>query len=267
MVAFYGYATYLMSPINRMTFAVTKAMQAHVAAANITRLLRLEPDIGPGPDCRTGPMPGSPARLADPDSGLVVPARGLTAVVCSAGDAIALSDRLGRYVRFRPRPMTASRWRRCRWPGFASGSWSPPLTRTCSPGRCDVSSIRPAGWTGSDDDELLWAAVDAAAARDIIEALPDQFDTSVAAGGREFSGGQQQRLRLARALMADPEVLILIDPTSAVDAHTESLMAAGIARLRQRPRHRRVHHQHPAAEPGRSGGPGHRRHGSGRGEP
>jgi ABC-type multidrug transport system fused ATPase/permease subunit len=43
----------------------------------------------------------------------------------------------------------------------------------------------------------------------------------------------QQRLRLVRALMADPEVLILIDPTSAVDAHTETRMAAGIARLRQ----------------------------------
>jgi ABC-type multidrug transport system fused ATPase/permease subunit len=55
----------------------------------------------------------------------------------------------------------------------------------------------------------------------------------MAAGGREFSGGQQQRLRLARALMADPEVLILIDPTSAVDANTENKMAEGIARLRR----------------------------------
>jgi ABC-type multidrug transport system fused ATPase/permease subunit len=58
--------------------------------------------------------------------------------------------------------------------------------------------------------------------------------SSVAAWGQGFSGGQQQRLRLVRALMADPEVLILIDPTSAVDANTESKMATGIARLRQR---------------------------------
>ena len=94
--------------------------------------------------------------------------------------------------------------------------------------------LDPAGRlnNGTNETEALWTALDAAAARDIIEALPGRLDTRTAAGGREFSGGQQQRLRLARALMADPEILILIDPTSAVDAHTESRMAAGIARLR-----------------------------------
>ncbi|MBC3840773.1 ABC transporter ATP-binding protein [Streptacidiphilus sp. 4-A2] len=66
MVAFYGYATYLILPLNRMTFAVTTAMQGHVAAENVTRLLTLEPDLAPGPPA--GPMPG-PGVLADPDSG------------------------------------------------------------------------------------------------------------------------------------------------------------------------------------------------------
>jgi ABC-type multidrug transport system fused ATPase/permease subunit len=230
MVAFYGYTTYLTSPISRMTFAVTKAMQAHVAAANITRLLRLEPDIGPGPAAAA--MPGGPAVLADPDSGLLVPARGFTAVVSSGGDAIALSDRLGRYADsgatyagqpLARLPLAGIRERILVTPVDAH-LFAGPLRRELDPaGRLDDS--------GSDD--LLWAAVDAAAARDIIEALPDRFGTSVAEGGRTFSGGQQQRLRLVRALMADPDVLILVDPTSAVDAHTESLMAAGIARLRR----------------------------------
>ena len=230
MVAFFGYATYLVSPVNRMTSAVSMAMQAHVAAANVTRLLRTEPDIGPGPEQATMPGPGA---LADPDSGLVVPARGLTAVVCSAGDAVALSERLGRYSdsdasydgrRLADLPLAGVRERILVTPGDAY-LFAGPLRRELDP--ADRLTVADAG------DDLLWESVDAAAARDVIEALPDRADTSVAAGGREFSGGQQQRLRLARALLADPEVLILIDPTSAVDANTENKMAEGIAWLRR----------------------------------
>ncbi|HUN32699.1 MAG TPA: ABC transporter ATP-binding protein [Trebonia sp.] len=227
MVAFYAYAAFLVLPINRMTYAVSRAMQAHVAAASITRLLRMPPDIEPG--LEVAAMPGAGA-LADPDSGLTVPAHGLTAIASTAGDAVALADRLGRYtdsgVTYDGWPLASLPLRGVRERILVATPdahlFAGPLRRELDPaGRLDGS------------DAPLWAAIDAAAARDIIEALPDQLDTSVAAAGREFSGGQRQRLRLARALMADPELLILIDPTSAVDAHTESLMAAGIARLRQ----------------------------------
>jgi ABC-type multidrug transport system fused ATPase/permease subunit len=230
LVAFLGYATYLVSPVSRMTFAVSKAMQAHVAADNVTRLLRMTPELGPGPD--DVPMPG-PGVLADPDSGLVVPARGLTAVVCSGGDAVALADRLGRYsdsgTTYNGRPLAALplagvRERILVTPGDAY-LFAGVLRRELDP----ADRLAAAG----PDDALLWQTIDAAAARDIIESPPGQLGAVMAAGGREFSGGQQQRLRLARALMADPEVLILIDPTSAVDANTENVMAAGIARLRR----------------------------------
>jgi len=190
----------------------------------------MKPDIGPGPD--EVPMPG-PGVLADPDSGLVVPARGLTAVVCSAGDAVALPDRLGRYsdsgTTYDGRPLAALPLAGVRERILVTAGdaylFAGVLRRELDP------ADRLAG--ADPDDHLLWEAVDAAAARDIIEALPGQAGTIMAAGGREFSGGQQQRLRLARALMADPEVLILIDPTSAVDANTENKMAEGIARLRR----------------------------------
>jgi ABC-type multidrug transport system fused ATPase/permease subunit len=201
-----------------------------VAADNVTRLLRMTPELGPGP--ADVPMPG-PGALADPDSGLVVPARGLTAVVCSGGDAVALADRLGRYrdsgATYDGRPLAALplagvRMRILVTPGDAY-LFAGVLRRELDP------ADRLAG--AGPADALLWQAIDAAAARDIVESLPDQLGAVMAAGGREFSGGQQQRLRLARALMADPEVLILIDPTSAVDANTENVMAAGIARLRR----------------------------------
>ncbi|RVX44642.1 ABC-type bacteriocin/lantibiotic exporter with double-glycine peptidase domain [Nonomuraea polychroma] len=82
------------------------------------------------------------------------------------------------------------------------------------------------------DDERMREALYTACAEDIIEALPDGLDTWVAEAGREFSGGQQQRLRLVRALLADPEVLILVEPTSAVDAHSEARIAERLTRSR-----------------------------------
>ncbi|WP_327298830.1 MULTISPECIES: ABC transporter ATP-binding protein [unclassified Streptomyces] len=228
MVAFYGYATYLVMPINRITFAVSKAMQGHVAAANVIRLLRTEPEVGPGPE--SGAVPGTGV-LADPDSGLRVPAGGLTAVVCSADDSAVLADRLGRYVEsgatYAGQPLA----------GLPLAGVRERILVTTTDEHLFAGALRrelnPAGSGSDPSDDQLWAAVDAAAARDVVEALPEGLDSQVSAGGREFSGGQQQRLRLARALMADPEVLVLVDPTSAVDANTESRMAEGIECLRR----------------------------------
>ena len=261
LVAFYGYAAFLSSPINRMTGAVSWAMQAHVAAANVIRLLRTDPDIGPGLEAAV--MPGSDAGpdsgldygsdsglLADPDSGLVVPARGITAVVCAADDAVTLADRLGRYVdsgatylgqALAELPLAGIR-ERILVSTVDAHLFAGQLRRELDPaGRLASSGDSGSEDSGSGDpgcddcgsDKPLWAAVDAASARDVIETLPDRLDASMGTGGHGFSGGQQQRLRLVRALMADPDVLILIDPTSAVDAHTESRMAEGMARLRQ----------------------------------
>jgi ABC-type multidrug transport system fused ATPase/permease subunit len=57
---------------------------------------------------------------------------------------------------------------------------------------------------------------------DVVDALPDGLATDLPERGRSLSGGQRQRLALARSLVADPDVLILDEPTSAVDAHTEA---------------------------------------------
>lgn len=75
-------------------------------------------------------------------------------------------------------------------------------------------------------------AVYAADASDVIDALPDGYGEVLSERGRSISGGQRQRLLLARALTLDPEVLVLDEPTSAVDAHTESRIARRVAALR-----------------------------------
>jgi putative ABC transport system ATP-binding protein len=72
----------------------------------------------------------------------------------------------------------------------------------------------------------------AAAADDVVEAHPDGLDHRLTDGGANLSGGQRQRIALARALAGDPPVLVLHDPTTAVDPVTEEAIAGGIARLR-----------------------------------
>jgi ABC-type multidrug transport system fused ATPase/permease subunit len=80
-------------------------------------------------------------------------------------------------------------------------------------------------WGRARDDAELLAAVAVANAEDVLDALPGGLDEPVEERGRSFSGGQRQRLILARALLADAELLVLVEPTSAVDAHTEARIA------------------------------------------
>lgn len=85
------------------------------------------------------------------------------------------------------------------------------------------------------------AALSAAQCDDVLAALaqaspePDRepLDTRITERGRSLSGGQRQRLALARSLLTDPDTLVLDEPTSAVDSHTEARVAAGVKALRQ----------------------------------
>ncbi|RSN22017.1 multidrug ABC transporter ATP-binding protein [Streptomyces sp. WAC 05977] len=82
---------------------------------------------------------------------------------------------------------------------------------------------------GRSADEALAAS----AADEVAAALPDGTATAVTERGRSLSGGQRQRVALARALAADAPVLVVHDPTTAVDTVTEARIATGLARLRR----------------------------------
>ena len=95
-------------------------------------------------------------------------------------------------------------------------------------------------FSGTIKDNLRWGNPDAtdeemehacrlACAHDFITAFPDGYDTHIEQGGKNVSGGQKQRLCIARALLKKPKVLILDDSTSAVDTHTDAMIRKAFA--------------------------------------
>ena len=81
-------------------------------------------------------------------------------------------------------------------------------------------------------DDTLWGACRAAGAAEFLERMPKGLDTEVGQGGVNFSGGQKQRLCIARTLLKHPKVLIFDDATSAVDTATEAGIRTTLAELR-----------------------------------
>jgi ATP-binding cassette, subfamily B, putative efflux pump len=80
-------------------------------------------------------------------------------------------------------------------------------------------------------DEMLWQALESANLRDFVEQLPNGLDTIVGERGVKISGGQRQRLALARAFVKDSKIVILDEPTSAVDSESENQIHEGMERL------------------------------------
>ena len=77
-------------------------------------------------------------------------------------------------------------------------------------------------------DEELWAALEVAQGRDFVEAMPDKLDSPIAQGGTNVSGGQRQRLSIARALLRQPTIYVFDDSFSALDLATEARLRAAL---------------------------------------
>jgi ABC-type multidrug transport system fused ATPase/permease subunit len=228
LVAFYGYAAFLVIPLRVAAEAVDKVTRALVGAQRMLAIMRIDQLVAEPDEPAAAPEPG--ALLADARSGLVVEAGVLTCVVTPGADEGArLADRLGRFtddglVTLGGEPVSEIPLAELRRRVVVSETdpllFSGPLREELDP------------WGRASDEQLL-AAIAVANAEDVLDSLPEGLDGHMEERGRSFSGGQRQRLVLARALLADAEILVLVEPTSAVDAHTEARIARRLREARR----------------------------------
>lgn len=230
LISFYGFSAFLVIPLRTLTETARKWTSGFVAMRRFIRVMtllreRAEPaaalsvsDLDPSGD------------LVDTITGVRIPAGKLTAVACDDPDvADAIADRLGGYRdhsrtligdtaldRFSDNALRESILVQDKDPVLLSGTLA-ALFEVPSTGRVAVAD-----------------AISAASADDILDSLEGDGMTAVLVErGRTLSGGQRQRLALARSLVADTPVLVLDEPTSAVDAHTEARIAANIGGIRR----------------------------------
>ena len=229
LVSFYGYAAFLLAPMRIATDVADRFTRGLVAAQRILNVLRLEPLLPQASRPVAVPRDGD---LTDTTSGLTVHAGEFVVVAASDPvEASALADRLGRHVD----PTDGDEVSLAGVPLRAMAL--DDVRRTVLVGDKD-----PRLFAGSLRDQLdphrqatapsLQGAIDAAVAHDAIEAVPDGIDGLIDERALGISGGQRQRLALIRALLADARILILDEPTSAVDAYTESQIAAALPEYR-----------------------------------
>ena len=222
LIAFYGWAAFLVLPLRTFTEAADKFTRAHVAVVRLLRLLGATPGLSWGSRV-DWPHGGA---IRDGRTGLVVPGEGMTVVACADNDEGArLADRLGRYdaadVTVAGKPLAEFSQDTVRRHVLVVDSEAALFGGRL---RDELDPLRQ--HTDADLDRALMVAD----AREIVDGLPEGLETVVGERGRSLSGGQRQRVVLARSVLADPDVLVLVDPTSAVDAHTEMRIAE---RLRQ----------------------------------
>ena len=268
LITFYGYTAYLSWPLWVFTNSVQDYTRAIVGARRLSRLLEVTPaagslverlDLDPA---TARPVSGN---LVDTGSGLRLEEGRMTALVCPDPEVSAeLATRLGRFTDSGPtvtlagRPLATMPLGQVRASIVVSGATAQLFTGTLREaldvrggpdpqpaGVTDLVRAEAERTTGADvdqqvraqerdmpgDDRLL-EAIEIADAGDVLTSLSEGLAGMITEKGRSLSGGQRQRVALARALLTEAPTLVLIEPTSALDSHTEARVAAQVHRAR-----------------------------------
>ena len=268
LITFYGYTAYLSWPLWVFTNSVQDYTRAAVGARRLSHLLEVTPaagslverlDLDPA---AAHPVSGD---LVDTGSGLRLEEGRMTALVCPDPEvSAALATRLGRFTDSGPtvtlagRPLTTMPLEQVRASVVVAGATAQLFTGTLREAldvrggpdpqpasREDLVRAEAERTTGADvdlqvraqerdmpgDDRLL-EAIEIADAGDVLTSLSEGLAGMITEKGRSLSGGQRQRVALARALLTEAPTLVLIEPTSALDSHTEARVAAQVHRAR-----------------------------------
>ncbi|MFF7209731.1 ABC transporter ATP-binding protein [Streptomyces sp. NPDC008238] len=232
LVSAVGLALFLLGPLEVFAWVNAEFAQGRASAGRIAAVLAAEPDVLPGGRALPEPVLGG-LRLRGVTLGAlreteldVRPGELLGVATTDPAAAQALLACLGRTADPEAGVVELD--------GVPLPELDPALLRTAvlvAAHDADLFEGTLADNLGGTGD--TGPALAAAGADEVARALPQGTATEVTEGGRSLSGGQRQRVALARALVADRSVLVVHDPTTAVDAVTEARIAGGLREHRR----------------------------------
>ncbi|WP_327185815.1 ABC transporter ATP-binding protein [Streptomyces sp. NBC_01334] len=254
LVSAVGLALFLLGPLETFAWVNAELAQGRASAARVAEVLAAEPAVVGGQDPVPDPVRGElrlrGVRLGGPDGvDLDLPAGRLTGIaVTDPASAEALLRCLGRetdpdsgsveldgvpLTRLDPAGLRAAVLVAAHDAVLFDGSLAANVTPQADPRSGPAHRGEADGAADGTADLRTEHAMAAAHADEVARSLPHGAATGVGEGGRSLSGGQRQRVLLARALRAGPPVLVVHDPTTAVDAVTEARIAEGLREIRR----------------------------------